>query len=310
MDLKLKRTCSNDNIGCMTTKSIPKYFNHHNNNINNTATTTIIQLKNGFCGEINANYSCRNFDSDRKHIAHGKHSTHFRTYLDDNQCDLSEGIPMLEEKYVFPKEKYYGNAKLQAMDDDYLRRSVIDCDEEELDYERSLCKQYQLTKQFQARKMLKRNSHEYESCSITKKLDHPVAGKTTNTIKSSANKMIDETTTKQIEKINAHQYSTGNDLIPNTLRPCCNNADKKIELENQLKELIKNLSLQKPSRPLSEEATSESKLNNIKDIQMRSRSLPSLFERQTTSKTQNVKNSEKRSIQLENSRFASLLQIC
>ena len=307
MDLKLKRTCSNDNIGCMTTKSIPKYFNHNDNNINNTATTTIIQLKNGFCGEINGNYSSKNFDSERKHIAHGKHSTHFRTYLDDKQYNISEGITMLEEKYVFPKEKYYGNAKLQAIDDDHLRRSVIDCDEEELDYERSLCKQYQLTKQYQARKMLKLNSHEYESCSITKKLDHPVACKNANTIKSSTNKMIDERTTKNIEKKYPHQYSTGNDLISNTLRPCCNNLEKKIEFETKLKELIKNLSLQ---RPLSEEATSISRLNNIKEnIQMRSRSLPSLFERKTP-KTQNKRNLENRTIQQENTKFASLLQIC
>lgn len=310
MDLKLKRTCSNDNIGCITTKTIPKYFNHHNNNINNTATTTIIQLKNGFCGEINANYSCRNFDSDRKSFANGKHSTHFRTYLDDKPSNLSEGITVLEEKYVFPKEKFYGNAKLQALDDDHLRKSIINCDEEELDYERSLCKQYQLTKQFQARKMLKRNSHEYESCSIMKKLDHPAAGTNANTIKLFTNIMIDEQTPNHIEKIYPHQYSTRNDLIPNTLLPCFNSSDKKIELETKLKELIKNLSLQKPTRPLSEEATSVSKLNNISEnIQMRSRSLPSLFERQT-SKTQNIRNIENRTIQRENSKFASLLQIC
>lgn len=312
MDMKLKRTCSNDNIGCITTKSFPKFFNNNNSIINNTATSTIIQLKNGFCGEINGNYSCRNFDLDRKSFAHGKHSTHFRTYLDDKQCDLSDGITMLEEKYIFPKEKYYGNAKLQVMDDDHFRKSVIDCDEEELDYERSLCKQYQLTKQFQTKKIIKRNSHQNESCSITKKLDHPAAGaaKTTNNIKTSTNIMIDETTTIHIEKIYPHHYSTGNDLIPNKLRPCCNNSEKKIELEFKLKELIKNLSLQQPLRTLSDDATSVSKLNNIREnIQMRSISLPSLSERQTP-KTQIIRNLDNRKIQRENSKFASLLQIC
>ncbi|CAO1426919.1 unnamed protein product [Diamesa serratosioi] len=308
MDMKVKRTCSNDNIGCITTKSFPKYNNNNNNiNINNTTTaSTIIQLKTGFCGEINSNYSCRNVDLDRKSIAHGKHSTHFRTYLDNKQSDLSEGITMLEEKYVFPKEKYYGNAKLQAMDDDHLRKSVIDCDEEELDYERSLCKQYQLTKQFQTRKMLKRNIHENESCSITRKLDHRVEKKEANKIKLSTNVMIDETNTTHIEKIYPHQYSTGNDLI--LQKPCFNNSD--IELESKIKELIKNLSLQKPTRPLSDGATSVNKLNNIKEnIQMRSLSLPSLSERQPP-KTQNIRTMENCKSQRENSKFASLLQIC
>ena len=304
VDLKLKRTCSNDNIGCITTKSFPKFFNNNNTNDNNTTTSTIIQLKNGFCSEINSNYSCKNFALDRKSIAHGKHSTHFRTYLDDKQYNLSEGITMLEEKYVFPKEKYYGNAKLQAMDDDHLRRSVIDCDEEELDYERSLCKQYQLTKQFQAGKIMKRNIYGNESCSITNKLDH------VNSIKSSTNVMIDETITNLTEKVYPDQDLTGNDLIPKKIRPCCNISNKKIELETKVKELIKNLSLQNPSRPLSNEATSASKLNNITDsIQMRSKSLPSLFERQT-SRTQNIRNLENWKSQQENSKFASLLQIC
>lgn len=78
----------------------------------------IAMQKSGYCRE---SQSCRNFASS------DKQKSQLDSLFDENPCEKSHN----DKGCVFPKEKFYGNAKLLlTMNDDILRTSIIDCDED------------------------------------------------------------------------------------------------------------------------------------------------------------------------------------
>lgn len=77
----------------------------------------IATQKSGHCRD---SQSCRNFSSN------DKQKSQLDSLFDENVSNKSHN----DKGSVFPKEKFYGNAKLLlTMNDDILRTSVIDCDE-------------------------------------------------------------------------------------------------------------------------------------------------------------------------------------
>lgn len=96
----------------------PTYSNHNINSkqaiITPTARkkkfTQIFHMKNDICDELFSAYSCRNsYDSDSltSHVDTSKSHC-------SNCIDYSEQSS-IDNKFVFPKEKFYGNAKLLSM---------------------------------------------------------------------------------------------------------------------------------------------------------------------------------------------------
>jgi hypothetical protein len=78
----------------------------------------IAMQKSSYCKE---SQSCRNFSSN------DKQKSQLDSLFDEKLCDKSHN----DRGSVFPKEKFYGNAKLLlTMNDDILRTSIIDCDED------------------------------------------------------------------------------------------------------------------------------------------------------------------------------------
>lgn len=75
-------------------------------------------LRKGFCGE---NHSCRS------HSSNDKQKTRLDSLFDERAFEASTS----DKGCVFPKEKFYGNAQLLlTMNDDILRKTVIDCDDD------------------------------------------------------------------------------------------------------------------------------------------------------------------------------------
>lgn len=80
--------------------------------------TRITMQRKGFCNE---SQSCRSFSS------HDKQKSQLDSLFDENVFDPNHS----DRGCAFPKEKFYGNAKLLlTMNDDILRKAVIDCDED------------------------------------------------------------------------------------------------------------------------------------------------------------------------------------
>lgn len=85
---------------------------------NSTSQWRSAMQKSGYCMD---SQSCRNFASN------DKQKTQLNSLFDEKIYDKSHS----DKGCVFPKEKFYGNAKLLlTMNDDILRTSIIDCDED------------------------------------------------------------------------------------------------------------------------------------------------------------------------------------
>lgn len=85
---------------------------------NETNQWRISMQKSGYCMD---SQSCRNFASN------DKQKTQLDSLFDEKNFDKSH----YDKGCVFPKEKFYGNAKLLlTMNDDILRTSIIDCDKD------------------------------------------------------------------------------------------------------------------------------------------------------------------------------------
>lgn len=97
-----------DNNEVMTMKIMSKY------GAANTRLEFAMQRK----GVHNESQSCRNFASN------DRQKSQLDSLFDDND------ITAPDKGSVFPKEKFYGNSKLMlTMNDDNLRKAVIDCDD-------------------------------------------------------------------------------------------------------------------------------------------------------------------------------------
>lgn len=107
LDTKLR-----DNNEILTMKIMSKYGSNP---------TRIAMQKNVHCGD---NQSCRNFQS------HEKHKTHMDSLYDESDFEPNH----TDKGCVFPKEKFYGNAKLLlTVNDDVLRKAIIDYDKDTRD---------------------------------------------------------------------------------------------------------------------------------------------------------------------------------
>ena len=107
-DIHRHDTRMNDDNEAMNMKMKSKY---------GTNQWRIAMQKSGHCRE---SQSCRNFSSN------DKQKSQLDSLFDENIYNKSHN----DKGSIFPKEKFYGNAKLLlTMNDDILRTSVIDCDE-------------------------------------------------------------------------------------------------------------------------------------------------------------------------------------
>lgn len=80
----------------------------------------IAMQKSGFCKDTQ---SCRNLTSNDKQCQ----KSQLDSLFDEKSCDRNHN----DKGCIFPKEKFYGNAKLLlTMNDDILRTSIIDCDDD------------------------------------------------------------------------------------------------------------------------------------------------------------------------------------
>lgn len=108
-DIHRLDTKMRDNNEVMTMKIMSKYGSNP---------TRITMQRKGFCNE---SQSCRNFSS------HDKQKSQLDSLFDENVFDPNH----TDRGCAFPKEKFYGNAKLLlTMNDDILRKAIIDCDED------------------------------------------------------------------------------------------------------------------------------------------------------------------------------------
>lgn len=103
LDTKLR-----DNNEVMTMKIMSKYGDN---------SQRIAKQRNNHYGE---SQSCRNFKSG------DKQRPQLDSLFDEKAFDPNHS----DKGCVFPKEKFYGNAKLLSVNDDILRKVITDCDED------------------------------------------------------------------------------------------------------------------------------------------------------------------------------------
>lgn len=108
-DIHRVDTKPRDNNEIMTMKIISKYGSN---------ASRIAMQRQATCNE---SQFCRNFSlSDKQKLQ-------LESLYDESVCDSDKGI-------VYPKEKFYGNAKiLLTMNNDVLRKDIIDCEEDSFD---------------------------------------------------------------------------------------------------------------------------------------------------------------------------------
>lgn len=111
-DIHRLDTKARDNNELMTMKIVSKHGSNPSRMAMQRRTT------------CNENQSCRNFSSS------DKQKLQLESLYDRNVCD-----PITSDKsIVYPKEKFYGNAKiLLTMNNDVLRKDIIDCDDDSFD---------------------------------------------------------------------------------------------------------------------------------------------------------------------------------
>lgn len=111
-DIHRLDTKPRDNNEVMTMKIISKYGSNP---------SRMAMQRRAACNE---SPSCRNFSlSDKQKLQ-------LESLYDENACDSIAS----EKNIVYPKEKFYGNAKiLLTMNNDVLRKDIIDCDDDSFD---------------------------------------------------------------------------------------------------------------------------------------------------------------------------------